>query len=113
MELLVRPEKTIAEDQRVVSLHTAMLVNASGEDERLVPCSAHFDMSLTGIDEALADAVVKGGETLLVETLKAGDLKIYTLDGRLFRTCPVAVGKNSIDLPAGIYVVNQQKVMIR
>lgn len=58
--------------------------------------------------------VVAGQGALIVNGATAGQvLGIYDLQGREVRREVLAEGVNEISLPAGIYIVNGQKVMIR
>ena len=111
--MYVQAEGLISEASRVVSIEAATLVNRLGEDMRLAPKSTSFDMETTGISGAV-EVDVKGGEGALdVESLGNGTLRIYTPDGRLFRTVSVNTGHQSVTLPAGIYIVNHQKVIVK
>lgn len=113
LQLHLTPEQMLAGDERIVSLSRATLVNRGGEDERLGCMSARFDMDATGIhQDAAAQQAVNGGKALYVESLTAGNVNIYTVDGRLVKVCKVEAGKNVISLPAGVYIVNQKKVVI-
>ncbi len=95
-----------------MSIGNAMLVNEEGEDERLSACSVRMEMTATGISE-IANLGVRGGSSLQIESSEATILHVYSLDGRLVRLCNVPVGKSSLRLPRGIYVVNNQKIIIR
>ena len=112
LQLYMKPEQMIPEEQRVVSLCGATLVSKLGEEERLSSKSVSFDMDATGVTSALQTTSVSGGKVLTVESLTDGDVRIYSVDGRLFRVCSVNVGTNIINLPAGVYIVNQQKVVV-
>ena len=112
LQLEVRTDRTIEQAARVVSLDGVVLVTAEGEDERLAGKSARFDMEVTGIDQTVGGEAVAGGDALEVEALVDGELAVYTIDGRLYRRCHVVAGKNRIALPAGIYIVNQKKVVV-
>ncbi len=71
----------------------------------------------TGIDDVPATGggvVVAGQGALIVNGATAGQvLGIYDLQGREVRHVTLVEGRNEISLPAGIYIVNGQKVMIR
>ena len=112
LQLGVRVAHNVEQAARVVSLDEVTLVTAKGEDERLSAKSARFDMEVTGIENAVGTEVVSGGDALLVEALVDGQVAVYTVDGRLVKVCPVVAGKNRIALPAGLYIVNQQKVLV-
>ncbi|MBO4641568.1 MAG: CotH kinase family protein [Bacteroidaceae bacterium] len=95
-----------------LSIANGMLVTEEGEDERLNACSVRMEMTTTGISE-IANLGIRGGSTLQVESSEDTILHVYSLDGRLVRLCNVPAGKSSLKLPRGIYVVNNQKIIIR
>lgn len=112
MLLQVRAERTVLQQQRVVSINGMTLVNALGEDERVSGKSATFNMNATGVDNVSGKEAVSGGKFLNVETLSDGEVKVYGLDGRMVKSCKVKAGSNRIVLPEGVYLVNNQKVVI-
>lgn len=113
LQLHVTPNEMIAHEARIVSLDAASLVTNEGEDNRMSCLSTTFDIEdTTGIANNAAKEIVNGGKMLTVESLNDGDIKIYTMDGRLVKRCQVKAGMNTIALPSGIYIVNQQKVVI-
>ncbi|MBP5561674.1 MAG: leucine-rich repeat domain-containing protein [Muribaculaceae bacterium] len=71
---------------------------------------------LTGIEDVPMDGTgvtaMQGG--LVVEGAVAGQvLGIYDLQGREVRREVLVEGRNEIDLPAGVYIVNGNKVLVR
>ena len=44
--------------------------------------------------------------------LEAQEIAIYSVDGRLVRKVHVNAGTTRIALPAGVYVVNGEKVLV-
>ena len=112
LQLKVNAAQVVKADERVVTLKGISLVSAAGEEERLHGSSACFDMEATGIEQNVGTEAVGGGKMLWVEALTDGEVRVYTVDGRLVKVCPVTAGKNQIALPVGVYIVNQQKVVI-
>ena len=112
MELTLTASRLIPSRERVVSIEAATLTNVQGEDLRLSPRSAKFQMETTGLSPVEAVSV-EGGEALLLDSATPVDVPVYTLDGRLFRTLHLSAGRTRISLPAGLYIVNHQKVLIR
>ena len=112
LHLHVTPQEMIASEKRVVSLSAATLVTKVGEDERMKCQSATFDMEATGIENGTTSEAIDGGDALHIEALSEGTAKVYTIDGRLVKVCKIKSGKNTIALPAGVYVVNHKKVII-
>lgn len=113
LDLYVTAEGFVPADRRVLSIDDAVLVNAAGEELRLMPRSAAFDMdATTGID-AMKDADATGGDALYLDAPARGSVKVYTPDGRLFRTVSLAGGKQRIALPSGLYIVNNKKILVK
>ena len=112
LHLHVTPQEMIANENRVVSLSSATLVSKGGEDLRMGSMSTTFDMEATGVEDNSLNEAINGGNALHIESLNNGNVKVYTIDGRLIRECQVKTGMNTFQLPAGVYVVNQKKVII-
>ena len=110
--LTLTASRVIPSRERVVSIEAATLTNALGEDLRLSPRSAKFHMETTGISPVEAVSA-EGGEALLLEVASPSEVAVYTLDGRLFRLLHLSAGRTHIELPAGLYIVNHQKILIR
>ncbi len=56
---------------------------------------------------------ITGGDCLTIALNDAKDIRIYSLDGRLVRELSLEAGTTTIELPAGVYVVENQKILIR
>lgn len=113
VDLYVTAEGFVPADRRVLSIDEATLVNVAGEELRLMPRSAAFDMdATTGID-AMKDADATGGDALYLDAPAQGSVKVYTVDGRLFRTVSLAGGKQRVALPSGLYIVNNKKILVK
>ena len=113
LDLYVTAEGFVPADRRVLSIDDAVLVNAAGEELRLMPRSAAFDMdATTGID-AMKDADATGGDALYLDAPARGSVKVYTPDGRLFRIVSLAGGKQRVALPSGLYIVNNKKILVK
>lgn len=91
-------QDTVADGEKVVSISNALLTDKRGEDNRLSPCSARFDMKEpTGIHSATE-------ERLLNEP--AGN--IYNSAGKLIRSNSASLK----GLERGVYIVNGKKVIL-
>lgn len=113
LDLYVTAEGFVPADRRVLSIDDATLVNVTGEELRLLPRSAAFDMDVTtGIDN-INDVDATGGDALYLDAPAQGSVKVYTADGRLFRTVSLAGGKQRIALPSGLYIVNNKKILVK
>jgi hypothetical protein len=102
----------LPQSERVVSTSAALLTNKMGEDFRLASQTTAFEVAPTGIQHTTCTATIQGGKALYVEALTARTLSIYALDGRCVRTVNLQAGKNVIQLPNGVYIVDDTKVMI-
>lgn len=76
-----------------------------------------FDAAVTAINEAKAEAyfaALGGVGCISVNAGKAQSVRIYNIAGQLVRNAQVGSGVTTInDIPAGIYVVNGTKVMVK
>ena len=111
--LNVWTDRLIPSAQRVVTMDQPLLVHKSGEDNRLAVRSAAFDMEgTTGISTPETSCVRGGNGSLFIERLSPGSAEVYTIDGRLVRRLQLPAGSSRIQLPAGVYIVDGQKVII-
>lgn len=95
------------------NMSDVMFVSANGEDERAEAQSASFvHNDLTGISNAMA-SVSQDGSAIMVTTDQDIALPIYNVDGRIFRVYELGAGTHQIKLPAGIYIMNNKKILIR
>lgn len=76
-----------------------------------------FDAAVTAINEAKAEAyfaALGGVGSISVNAGKAQSVRIYNIAGQLVRNAQVGSGVTTINgIPAGIYVVNGTKVMVK
>lgn len=76
-----------------------------------------FDAAVTAINEAKAEAyfaALGGVGCISVNAGKAQSVRIYNITGQLVRNAQVGSGVTTINgIPAGIYVVNGTKVMVK
>ena len=66
-----------------------------------------------GINYNGAEALVEGGECITITLLEPQEIDIYSVDGRKTRSVNAQKGTTRIIVPAGIYIVNGEKVVIR
>lgn len=115
LSLDVTTDRMIPQTERVVSLSNAQIADTLGEDNRIAPRSTNFNLSTAnGMDATTATVQsIRGGEALYIESLTDGTVHIHLMDGRLLHTCTVKAGQTRIELPRGIYIVNNQKIIIK
>ena len=80
-------------------------------------CAAPIDYTFTlSEDDTFAPEemaiAVNGGEGVVITALEAQSGAIYSVDGRLVRKLNVTEGTTRVALPAGVYVVNNTKVVV-
>ena len=113
LHLNVWTDRLIPSAQRILTIDQSLLVNKLGEDNRLATRSAAFEMeSTTGITAPQTSCVRGGNGSLVFERLNAGNAEVYTIDGRLVRRLQLPAGTSRIQLPAGVYIVDGQKVIV-
>lgn len=114
LNIYLTANRMIPESDRVVSINGAMLATAQGEDNRIAPRSAAFSLNATtGIARQGESYGVSGGQAITIESLQPAEVRVYSVDGRLLRTVHTETGTTRIDMPQGIYIVNNQKVIVK
>ena len=111
LRLTVRPDAVIKESNRIVTLTDALIATPDGEEHKVRSRSAAFRLS-TGLNSQLAVSSIEGGHALTITAIEATTINIYSADGILVRTIDVQPGTTTVELPAGIYIVNKTKVII-
>lgn len=101
----------IEEPLRKVEVCNVYAVNENNDEVRLDNVSISF-AEATGIDATLATMAVKGGSCITITALEDQVVKVYSMDGRLICRKKVAQGTTRIDVPAGIYLVDGNKVLV-
>ena len=102
----------VEEDARVFEIVNAYAVDNNNEEVRFDDVKIAFSQS-TGVADVYATFSVKGGECMAVTSLEAQEIAVYSVDGRLVRKVRVNAGTTRIALPAGVYVVNGRKVVVK
>jgi len=102
----------VAEDDRLFRIVNAYAVDGNNEEVRFDDADIAFTQS-TGISDAFLTYAVKGGDCITVTALEAQEIAVYSVDGRLVRKVQVNAGTARIAVPAGVYVVNGEKVLVK
>ena len=102
----------VAEDDRLFRIVNAYAVDGNNEEVRFDDAEIAFTQS-TGISDAFLTYAVKGGDCITVTALEAQEIAVYSVDGRLVRKVQVNAGTTRIAVPAGVYVVNGEKVLVK
>ena len=101
----------IDENLRRIDICNAYAVNKANDEVRMNDVSMLFNES-TGIEGIYATVSVKGGECVVITALEAQTVSIYSVDGRLVRKVNVTDGTTRVALPAGMYIVNGEKILV-
>lgn len=101
----------VEEDARAFEIVNAYAVDGNNDEVRFDDVKIAFSQA-TGISDTYATFSVKGGDCIKVTALEAQEIAIYSVDGRLVRKVRVNSGTTRIALPAGVYVVNGEKVLV-
>ncbi len=102
----------IEESLRKLNISNVYAVNGDNNEVRMNNVAIAFSES-TGIDATLATIAVTGGDCITVTALEAQEVNVYSVDGRLVRSVKVNAGTTRIALPAGLYIVNGEKVLVK
>ena len=101
----------IEEDDCVIEILNAYAVDGNNDEVRFADARIHFNQT-TGIAGVYADYSVKGGDCITFTALEAQEVAVYGVDGRLVCKQNVKAGTTHIQLPAGVYIVNGEKVVV-
>ena len=77
-----------------------------------------MDEDMTGIESVEGDAngfSVAGGAGVITinSAVDCGNVAVYAIDGRVAANAYVTAGATSVNVPAGLYIVNGQKVIVK
>jgi hypothetical protein len=111
LNLNANATSVIEEAACAIEIVNAYAVDANNEEVRFADAKIAFSQA-TGITGLYATFSVKGGDCIMVTALEAQEISVYSVDGRLVRKVRVNAGTTRIDVPAGIYVVNGEKVLV-
>ena len=101
----------IEEDACAIEIVNVYAVDNNNEEVRFDDLKIAFTQS-TGISDVYQTYSVKGGECITVTALELQEVVVYSVDGRQVYKNTVNAGTTRITLPAGVYVVNGEKVMV-
>lgn len=110
-KLTVSTNNVIEEDARKLVLSNIYAVDANNDEVRLENSTVSFTQA-TSIGNTYATYSVKGGECITVTTLKAQEIAVYSVDGRLVHKLNAKEGTSRIEVPQGVYIVNGEKVVV-
>ena len=112
LRLTLRADAVISQRDRLLTLSDALIATPDGDEQRLCSHTAAFDLG-TGLNSPVAAYSVTGGDCLTITALDAARIDIHAADGRLVRTIDVQPGTTAVPLPAGIYIVGNEKAIVK
>ena len=101
----------IEEDACAIEILNAYAVDSNNEEVRFDDVKIAFTQA-TGISDVYATFSVKGGDCIKVTALESQKIAVYSIDGRLVRKVRVKPGTTRITVPAGMYIVGNNKILV-
>ncbi len=101
----------IDEGVRKIEILNAYAVDGNNDEKRFGDATILFTQA-TGISDVYPDYSVKGGDCITFTALEEQEVAVYGVDGRLVCKQNVKAGTTRIQLPAGVYIVNGEKVVV-
>ena len=111
-EISVISTNIINEDNCIIKISNAYIVDNENNELHMGDYNIKFTQA-AGINYNGAKALVEGGECITITLLEPQEIDIYSVDGRKTRSVNAQKGTTRIIVPAGIYIVNGEKVVIR
>jgi hypothetical protein len=98
-----------------LTLTNAFFTTPSGAEDRASALSVPMRVGTTGMESVeVSEVRVYGVEgAVVVEGNVNTTLKVYAITGKFIKQVQVAVGNTTIELPAGVYVINGNKVIVK
>lgn len=112
LSLFVNAKGIINETDRNIAISNIYVVDNNNNELRISDHAIRFTQTM-GIGYNGATALIEGGNHITVTLLKAQKITIYGIDGRKVYESNAKEGTTHISLPAGIYIVNGEKVAVR
>lgn len=114
LTLSLTADKILPAEQCFITAENITLATTDAEDHRLPAVSAAFSIDgTTGLTSPEFAITIRGGRMLHIESAVSGPLSVYGANGCLVRTLDLRPGTVEVSLPAGVYIVNHQKVIIQ
>ena len=112
LALTINSTEIVNEEESNIEISNIYVVDNNNNELRLKDHNIKFKQT-TGIGYIGATALIEGGDCITITLLKAQEITVYAVDGRKIRSINAKEGTTRISLPAGIYIVNGEKVIIR
>ena len=112
IEMILTSTDIISEENCKIKISNAYIVDNDNNELRMGEYNIAFTQE-TGIKDIETDMLIEGGKCISVTVLEPQEFAIYSVDGRKIRDINVKKGTTHIAMPAGIYIVNGEKVVVR
>ena len=112
VEVILTATDIINEENCKIKISNAYIVDNDNNELRMGEYNIAFSQE-TGIKDIEADMLIEGGKCISVTVLEPQEFAIYNVDGRKIRDINAKKGTTRIAMPAGIYIVNGEKVVVR
>lgn len=110
-ELKLAANGVAIDDDCALSVTNVLIMNNENGERRINDFAANFSVG-TSISTPEVLVSVKGGDCLTISVTDTELINVYAVDGRLVKALRVDAGTTRVDLPAGIYIVKDKKVII-
>ena len=112
-EIILSSDDIVNEENCFVKISNAYFVDSDNNELRMNDYKILFSQA-TGINSYGVEALIEGGdEYISITLLEAQEITIYSVDGRKIRDINAKKGTTRVAIPAGIYIVNSEKVVVR
>lgn len=113
MYLTLQPSPMVADDA-VLTLADGRFATTHGGEDRADDAAVMMRSETTSVAQLSGEARISGADdAIVVETAAAIVVNIYSLTGQQLKSIAVEAGTSTIALPAGVYVVNGQKIIVK
>lgn len=102
----------IAEEKRHINITNAYIIDSGYNELRINDHTIRFDQEMS-IKETESEILISGGEYISITTLEPVEITVYSTDGRKIHTARCKNGTTHINVPAGIYIINNEKVTVK
>lgn len=113
LRLHLRMQSVTATTERSLLLIQGRVTTLDGEEHPLGSLSVSFEQTtgMNGLSPSSTLHIV-GGKGITITALEKQDVVISTVDGRVYFTAHVHEGENYFEVPSGVYIVAEKKVIV-
>lgn len=106
-------QSVTATTERSLLLIQGRVTTLDGEEHPLGSLSVSFEQTtgMNGLSPSSTLHIV-GGKGITITALEKQDVVISTVDGRVYFTAHVHKGENYFEVPSGVYIVAEKKVIV-